>query len=185
MTVSMQTHCAYPRPDADALKLRPETGDDDAWIEGLHEIAFGPGRFARAAFRVRERYATDPALNWVGELNGVRAASVRMTPIRVGDHDGYLLGPLMTDPAFRKLGVGRSLVDHVCDLALARADVDFVMLVGDRAYYEPLGFEPTTLRAVVFPGPVDPERVLAITREKGLAQRLAGPISRFAGALSG
>jgi len=178
-----QSSPAYPQPDPDVLTLRRETEDDVAWIETLHEIAFGPGRFARAAFRVRERYETDPTLNWVGELHGQRAASVRMTPIRVGTADGYLLGPLMTDPAFRKQGIGRSLVRHVCEIALGREGVSFVLLVGDFAYYGPLGFVPTVPRAIQFPGPVDPERVLVHSYDDGLAQTLSGAIARFRGAL--
>lgn len=174
---------AVPQPDPDALTLRRETADDEAWIESLHEIAFGPGRFARAAFRVRERYATDPTLNWIGELHGKRAASVRMTPVGVGPVDGYLLGPLMTDPAFRKQGIGRALVKHVCDIALGREGIAFVLLVGDLAYYGPLGFLPTVPHAIQFPGPVDPARVLVHPRDASLAQTLSGAITRFRGVL--
>ena len=183
MSLPQPSPAAYPQPDPDALTLRRETGEDAAWIDHLHEVSFGPGRFARAAFRVRERYDTDPTLNWIGELNGERAASVRMTPIGIGAEDGYLLGPLMTDPAFRKQGIGRSLVKHVCQIALARPGVTFVLLVGDLAYYGPLGFVPTVPRAIQFPGPVDPERVLVHSFRDGLAQTLSGAIARFRGTL--
>ena len=37
-----------------ALTIRAETPDDDAAIERLHERTFGPGRYARTAFRIRE-----------------------------------------------------------------------------------------------------------------------------------
>src|SRR3954471_12122494 len=36
------------------LVIRPELSGDAAPIERLHERAFGPGRFARTAFRLRE-----------------------------------------------------------------------------------------------------------------------------------
>lgn len=166
----------------DALVIRSENPFDAEWIEHLHEVSFGPGRFARAAFRVRERFATDPGLNAIAEIGGERAASVRMTPVGVGGVSGYLLGPLMTDPAFRKQGAGRSLVRHVCALALERPASRFVLLVGDRAYYEPLGFAPTIPHAIRFPGPVDPSRVLVFSAEPEMAGRLAGEVGAFGAA---
>ncbi|WP_404402694.1 GNAT family N-acetyltransferase [Pelagibacterium halotolerans] len=178
MTISTP-HAADFVAKPEALTIRLETPFDDAWIEELHEISFGPGRFARAAFRVRERFAVDPSLCWIAELGGQRAASVRMTPISVGGINGYLLGPLMTDPAFRKQGAGRTLVKHVCDLALERDGVEFVLLVGDLAYYRPLGFAPTIPNAIRFPGPVDPARVLVHSADAEMGAKLSGPVSRF------
>lgn len=163
----------------DALAIRAETPFDDPWIESLHEISFGPGRFARAAFRVRERFAVDPDLCFIAELDGQRAASVRMTPISVGAVNGYLLGPLMTDPVFRKQGAGRALVKHACDLALARDGVAFVLLVGDLAYYAPLGFVRASRGAIVLPGPVDPARVLVHSNDADMAETLEGVVGRF------
>lgn len=158
------------------FSIRLEMPDDDSWIEALHAVAFGPGRFARAAFRVRERIAVDPSLCHVAEIEGMRAASVRMTPISVGGANGYLLGPLMTDPHFRKRGAGRALVRHVCELALARTGIEFVLLVGDFAYYAPLGFARTRNGAIRFPGPVDPARILVHGRTDEIAEHLAGDV---------
>lgn len=172
-------HAADLVAKPEALAIRLETPFDEAWIEDLHEVSFGPGRFARAAFRVRERFAVDPSLCLIAELGGKRAASVRMTPISVGGINGYLLGPLMTDPTFRKQGAGRALVTHVCDLALARGEGQFVLLVGDLAYYEALGFVPTMPNAIVFPGPVDPARVLVHASDQEISAKLKGPVSRF------
>lgn len=164
-----------------SLAIRLESAADEPWIEALHEVSFGPGRFARAAFRVRERFAVDPSLCFIAELDGRRTASVRMTPIAVGAAGGYLLGPLMTDPGQRKRGAGRALVRHATEMALARPGVDFVLLVGDIAYYGPLGFEHVRTRAIRFPGPVDPQRVLIFSRDEELSGTLAGEIGRFRG----
>src|SRR5690606_11712852 len=101
MTVSSPLPAAtIPAPDM--LHIRLETPEAHAWIEALHGVASGPGRSARAAFRVRERIAVDPRLSYIAGIGQERAASVRMTPISVGGINGYLLGPLMTDPQFRK-----------------------------------------------------------------------------------
>ncbi|HWJ88589.1 MAG TPA: N-acetyltransferase [Pelagibacterium sp.] len=167
-------------PTPALLSIRLETPEDDSWIEALHEVSFGPGRFARAAYRVREQIGVDPKLSHIAQIGAERAASVRMTPIAVGGINGYLLGPLMTDPQFRKRGAGRALVAHVCDMALEQDGVEFVLLVGDFAYYAPLGFVRVAPNAITFPGPVDPARVLVHSRDPDMGDRLAGDVRPWA-----
>jgi predicted N-acetyltransferase YhbS len=159
--------------------IRLATPEDDQFVEDLQALAFGPGRFARTAFRVRERFSIDKSLSLIAEVDGVPVASVWMTPISVGGIDGYLLGPLATDPNYRGRGAGKLLVKQVSQMALARPGVDFVMLVGDEPYYGPLGFARTTHGAIQFPGPVDPARVLLHSADLDLALRLSGPIAAF------
>ncbi len=164
---------------SDPISIRPETPEDEAWIEGLHARVFGPGRFARTAFRVREQFAVDPDLSLVAEIEGERAGSVRMTPISLGGINGYLLGPLATAPAQRNRGVGRALVSAATEAGMAKNGADFVLLVGDAPYYEPLGFRLSGSGAIVFPGPVDPARILVHCAEHGIGDSLAGQIAAF------
>ncbi len=160
-------------------KLRIATPDDDAFVDELQALAFGPGRFARTAFRVRERFPIDTSLSLIAEIDGTPAGVVWMTPLSVGGIDGYMLGPLATHPGFRKRGVGKQLARDVTKLALGRGEGSFVILIGDRDYYCPLGWQPTTLGAVEWPGPVDPSRVLLYSEDKTLAARITGKIGAF------
>jgi predicted N-acetyltransferase YhbS len=155
------------------------TPQDDQFVEDLQALAFGPGRFARTAFRVRERFPIDTSLSLIGEIGGLPVSSVWMTPISVNGLNGYLLGPLATDPKFRGQGAGKLLVKEACRLALERGEGAFVLLVGDEPYYGPLGFSKTTHGAIQFPGPVDPARVLLHAPDQELALKLAGPIAAF------
>ena len=166
-------------PVASVPYVRPATSADDAFIEDLQATAFGPGRFARTAFRIRERFPIDKSLSLIAEVEGTPCGSVWMTPISVGGLNGYMLGPLATHPNFRKLGAGKLLAREVTKRALARGEGQFVMLVGDRDYYCPLGWEPTTLGNIQFPGPVDPTRVLLFADDKTLAQTISGPIAAW------
>lgn len=159
--------------------VRFATADDARFVEDLQAIAFGPGRFARTAFRVRERFPIDPSLSLIAEVNGMPCGSVWMTPVSVGGIDGYLLGPLATHPDFRRRGAGKLLAREVTRIALERGVGQFVLLVGDRDYYCPLGWVPTEPGAIGFPGPVDPMRVLAFANDPTLALRLKGPIRAF------
>jgi predicted N-acetyltransferase YhbS len=165
---------AYGQPT-----FRHANADDETFVENLQALAFGPGRFARTAFRVRERFAIDKSLSLIGEIDGKAVASVWMTPISVGGSDGYLLGPLATDPAYRGRGAGKLLVREACKEALARGQGGFVLLVGDEPYYGPLGFAKTTPGAIQFPGPVDPNRVLLHSADPALAVTLKGKIGAF------
>ena len=175
---SLQAAAAEP-PQRVQPVSRFATPEDDEFVEALQALAFGPGRFARTAFRVRERFPIDKSLSLIAEIGGKPVSSVWMTPISVGGIDGYLLGPLATDPDYRGQGAGKLLVREACRLALARPQVAFVLLVGDEPYYGPLGFAKTTHGAIQFPGPVDPARVLVHAPDPALATRLAGPIAAF------
>lgn len=157
------------------LSIRLEKQADDEWIEALHERCFGPGRFARAAYRVREQIDPDPALCFCAEYDGQPVSTVRLTRIAVGIERGFLLGPLATDPAFRSRGAGRYLVRHATDVALTGGEGEFVLLVGDAPYYQPAGYRQVRPGSVSFPGPVDPARIL-IHCPDGLHDRLEGAV---------
>jgi len=159
--------------------VRSATPADEAFVDELQAIAFGPGRFARTAFRVRERFPIDPSLSLIAEVEGTPCGSVWMTPISIGGVDGYMLGPLATHPNFRKRGAGKLLAREVSRRALERGEGSFIILVGDFDYYGPLGYVQMPEGNVIWPGPVDPKRVLLHSMDPTLAVRLKGPIAAF------
>lgn len=142
--------------------LAPETADDAAAIDALHEISFGPGRFARAAFRLREQGTHDVRLSYCAHGdNGQLIASVRMTWVQTPSqtYRGMLLGPLAVLPDYKNLGIGKALVRQALAGAKTR-NADYVLLVGDPPYYEPFGFERVTPGQITLPGPIDPRRLV-------------------------
>lgn len=157
--------------------IRLEKPADAAAIEALNDIAFGPGRHVRSAYRLRDGVAHDPTLSFVGEVKGTVMGSVRLTPIRIGGKAGLLLGPLAVAPEWTGQGCGRTLVRTAIDGA-RKAGHALILLVGDEPYYGPLGFKRTTRGAVTMPGPVDPDRVLVAELKPGAADGLAGPAER-------
>ena len=102
----------------------PETAAHEAAIETINAQAFGPGRFARAAYKIREGGPHDLSLSFVAVLGGKVIASVRMTPIAAGEGRGHLLGPLAVTPEWKSKGVGRKLVAALHGTAL------FLILLG-------------------------------------------------------
>ncbi len=145
---------------------RPTPADLPA-ITRLHALVFGPGRFTRTAYRVRE--GTPPVSPYcrVAMLGGRLIAAVGFTPITIGGTDGaLLLGPLAVDPEFAGQGFGKRLISDA--LEAARADgVPLVLLVGDEPYYGRFGFLPVPPGEITLPGPVDPLRLLAAELRPG------------------
>ena len=138
-----------------------ETADHALQIEAIHAAAFGPGRYARAAFRIREGGPHDRSLSRVALCGDKVVASVWMTPVVIGDAPALLLGPLAVAPSHMNQGIGRKILRESMALAKA-AGHRLVVLVGDEPYYGPLGFVPVLpLGTFRFPAPVDQKRVLA------------------------
>lgn len=153
-----------------------EDPSHDATIEEINAEAFGPGRYTRAAYRIREAGSHDRSLSFVA-LDGCEVvASVRMTPIAAGEGRAMLLGPLAVRPDFKKLGIGRKLVSLAIEAARERGDVPAVLLVGDEPYYGPLGFVPVQSGRLAFPAPVDPRRVLVCELKENGTEKLCGDV---------
>ncbi|GAB4530634.1 MAG: N-acetyltransferase [Roseibium sp.] len=139
--------------------IRPEEASDTTAIEDLQAEAFGPGRFARTAFRVRENVPHRADLSFVGLAGHEVAGSIRLTPIRIGEVSALLLGPLTVSPHFKNRGLGKELMRTALDAAEAAGD-RIVLLVGDAPYYGPFGFSQVPHGRITLPGPVDPSRLL-------------------------
>jgi predicted N-acetyltransferase YhbS len=136
--------------------------EDNTDIRALHARAFGPGRFARTAYRLREGIAEFSPFCRVCRIDGQLAAAVRFTPILIGGKGAaLLLGPLAVDPAFANQGHGRGLVATALEAA-RNAGIALVVLVCDEPYYAKLGFRPAPHGQITLPGPVDPDRLLAV-----------------------
>jgi predicted N-acetyltransferase YhbS len=158
-----------------ALTIASETPADALVIDRLHERTFGPGRYARTAFRIREGAGHLPELSFTARVGTLLVGSVRLTPIRIGETAALLLGPLTVEPPFRARGIGLALIERA--LAAAKAGGHrLVVLVGDAPYYARAGFKPVPKGQARMPGPVDPERLLVVELVEGAFAGVAGPI---------
>jgi len=142
-----------------SLTIAPETRGDAEAIERLHERTFGPGRFARTAFRIREGRGHVLELSFTARIGTLLVGSVRLTPICIGETPALLLGPLTVEPPFRARGVGTALVKRALHDAKAKGHA-LVVLVGDEPIYNKSGFKRIPKGQVKMPGPVDPARLL-------------------------
>jgi predicted N-acetyltransferase YhbS len=158
-----------------ALTILSETPADADAIERLYERTFGPGRYARTAFQIREGAGHVVDLSFTARIGTLLVGSVRLTPIRIGETAALLLGPLTVEPPFRRRGIGLALMQR----ALAEAKHKghrLVVLVGDEPYYAKAGFGRIPKGQARMPGPVDPARLLVAELVEGAFAGVSGPI---------
>jgi predicted N-acetyltransferase YhbS len=158
-----------------SLTILPETADDAVAIERLHERTFGPGRFAKSAYRLREDHDHTLDLSFTARIGTLLVGSVRLSTIRIGETAALLLGPLTVEPPFRQHGIGKALIGRALDQAKARGH-RLVVLVGDEPYYGKLGFKTIPKGQAKMPGPVDPARLLVCELTVGAFDGVSGPI---------
>jgi predicted N-acetyltransferase YhbS len=158
-----------------ALTLLLETPADAAAIDRLHERTFGPGRFAKTAYRLREQVVHSLDVSFTARTGTLLVGSVRLSPIRIGTAKALLLGPLTVEPAFRERGVGQALIERALEEAKAKGH-KLVILVGDEPYYGKAGFKPVPPGRASMPGPVDPARLLVAELADGAFDGVTGPI---------
>jgi predicted N-acetyltransferase YhbS len=158
-----------------SLTILPETADDALAIDRLHERTFGPGRYARTAYRIREGGAHRLDLSFIARIGTLLVGSVRLTPVRIGETPALLLGPLTVEPPFRERGIGLRLIER--SLAEAKSKGHrLVVLVGDEPYYGKVGFKRIVKGQAQMPGPVDPARLLVAELEEGAFAGVSGVI---------
>jgi predicted N-acetyltransferase YhbS len=159
-----------------SLTIEAARPADEAQIEKLHQRAFGPGRFARTAYRIREQAGETETLAYVARVGSLLVGSVQLTPVLIGEARAFVLGPLTVEPAFEGRGIGAALLERAAQAARAlRAAA--ILLVGDELYYGRHGYQRVPPGKIIMPGPVDPGRllILAISAEPATLSGIVRP----------
>lgn len=162
---------ALPVSDASVV-VEPEGPGDAPFVEAVVAAAFGPGRFAKTAERLRE--GSRPIAGFVGRREGRVVATVRLWPVTLGGVAVAFLGPIAVDMDLRSTGVGADLVEHA-EAAARSLGLPAILLVGDPPYFGRFGYGAAP--GAILPGPVDQRRVLLKPLAAG-AEGLAGPVRR-------
>ena len=177
----------HARPGAASITVSPVVTADLPAIFDLNARVFGPGRFARTAYRIRDgmplisRFCRKVTLH---DMSGPATiiAAIRFTDVMIGGQPGgVLLGPLAVDNGYAGLGFGKRLIAD--GMAQAKAvGVNLCLLVGNQPYYQRFGFVVLPPGQIELPGPADPGRMLAaefapgmIGRYRGLVRGIASP----------
>ena len=158
------------------LTILPETAEDAAAIDRLHERTFGPGRYAKTAYRIREGISHSRDLSFTARIGTLLVGSIWLSPIRIASAPALLLGPLTVEPPFRERGIGQALMERALSEARNQGH-RLVVLVGDEPYYARAGFKSVPKGQVTMPGPVDPARLLVAELVDGAFEGVSGEIT--------
>jgi len=135
-------------------------------IEKLLDEAFGPGRYARTAYRYREKHNLISEYSYIYQDNKQLLASISFSQIFINNiNKGLLLGPLAVKPGHDGKGYGVALVETTIKLIKKSKKYNFIVLVGDIDYYRRFNFKQI-LQPLNLVGPVNPNRVLILSLDK-------------------
>lgn len=157
------------------VDLRQAQPTDAVAIEALAAAVFGPGRFAKTAYRLRRNNPPIEALCHVCTVGERLVAAVTFSRVLIGEMPALLLGPLAVEHAWKNRGLGLALMQTGLSKAKASGET-LVILVGDAPYYARAGFEPVPNGRIQMPGPVDPARLLACVLSPGALDAAKGPV---------
>lgn len=160
------------------MQISVESPADQADVNALVADAFGPERFAKTVYRLRDGVSALGTLSLVAKDGDDVVGTLRFWPITIGaGTPALLLGPLVSHPDRQGQGIGMALM---CE-GLARAAAEghrIVVLVGDEPYYRRFGFSRALARRLELPGWVDPARFLARELVAGAMLGVSGMIGR-------
>ena len=142
------------------IRLEQEQADDWWEVEALYDLCFAPGREALSSYRLRD--GVDPVAQLcvvARDESNIVAGAIRFWPVKVGDVQALLLGPVAVHPTHQGEGLGALLIQDALERARALG-WERVLLVGDAPYYSRFGFE--RLERVEMPPPTNPDRVLGV-----------------------
>jgi predicted N-acetyltransferase YhbS len=158
--------------------IRPERAEDAKAADAIVAERFGPGRFAKTAYRLREGVARVAALSFVAEEGGRIVGTVRYWPVEIGGEAALMLGPIAIVADRQGQGIALALMQT--SLAEAkRLGHRAVVLVGDEPYYARAGFariQPTG--RITMPGPVDLARLLGLSLAEGALEGMKGEMRK-------
>ena len=140
--------------------IRKKIQSDNDTIENLLNKTFGPGRYARSVYRLRENKPYLDDYSYVYSLNGKILASISFCETLINNsYTGLLLGPLAVEPNQVGKGYGKKLVKYSLDKISINSQFYFIIVVGEYDYYKEFGFNKLD-NHFVFYGPVNKNRVL-------------------------
>ena len=147
------------------IVIRPMQAADLVQVSDLHARVFGPGRFARTAYRLREGqndHAGPYCQIAMADETCVGSVTVSEVFADAGNVPGVLIGPVAVDSGYVGQGIGARMITRALDAVRAKGHASFAVLVGDLSFYGRFGFKGIAPGTLLLPGPVDASRVLVL-----------------------
>ncbi|MEQ1867185.1 MAG: N-acetyltransferase [Alphaproteobacteria bacterium] len=158
--------------------IRREASSDTAVADAIVAAAFGPGRFAKSAYRLREGVGCVAELSFVAEEGARIVGTVRYWPVLIGGKAALMLGPIAIVADRQGQGIALALMQTTLAEA-KKIGHRAVILVGDEPYYGRAGFARIQpVGRITMPGPVDYARLLGLSLVDGALEAMAGEVRK-------
>ncbi|MGY9047360.1 hypothetical protein P775_21965 [Puniceibacterium antarcticum] len=157
--------------------LKKENPEDWWEVEALFDLCFAPGRTALSSYRLRDDVPPVAALGRIArDEMGMLGGAIRYWPVRIGDAEVLLLGPVAVHPTAQGEGLAAAMIRD--SLAQAAESWNRVLLVGDLPYYQRFGFH--RLSGIEMPPPTNQDRILGLELTPDAWNGICGPVIRAA-----
>lgn len=145
--------------------ILPLSAIEPALVEELLDAAFGPDRFGRTAYAIRDGVDWLPGLSFATlDDEDYLVGTIQLWPVALTDPEGrrhplLMVGPVAVMPGRQGEGFGKALISAALAAIAAEAPLP-QMLIGDLDYYGRWGFAADHTGGWRCPGPWDPARLL-------------------------
>ena len=126
----------------------------------VHRLAFGQAEESLLVESLLADPSAQPLLSLVATQEGKVVGHALCTKLRLlgpkQPPTASILAPLAVSPGAQRSGVGRGLIERVCEL-LAERQVHLLFVLGDPGYYTKCGFAPAYPHGLRAPYNIEPE----------------------------
>lgn len=149
------------------VELLPLKNVDPRSVEDLLDAAFGPDRFGRTAYRIRQGLTPVDELSFALQGDDSLIGVIQCWPVAHFGADNVatplvMVGPVAVRPDIQRGGHGRALMDKMVESARQVGD-GALMMIGDPEYYGRFwGFDADATGAWDLPGPFEQRRLLGL-----------------------
>jgi predicted N-acetyltransferase YhbS len=160
------------------ITIRDEQASDVVAREALLDNAMGKTKRRRkTSERLRSGRIPADGLAFVAVEGDCIVGTIRLWNIACESGEAaLLLGPMAVATDCRNRGIGGALMNHAADAAKAMGH-RAVILVGDAPYYSRFGFTAEKTTAILLPGPVERQRLLALELVPGALDAACGMVA--------
>lgn len=160
--------------------IRESKNSEKEQLRKLHLETFGQEEgdsVSTLTIKLLEDPTAQPYLSLIAEQNNQIIGHVLFTPVKIEnskEQNGYILAPLAVSTSLQRSGIGKQLIKTGLDM-LKEQGVEYVLVLGDPAYYSLSGFHTDHQIKPPYDLPY-PEAWMAQELKPGVLQNIKGTV---------
>lgn len=160
--------------------IRESKNSEKEQLRNLHLETFGEEEgdsVSTLTIKLLDDPTAQPYLSLIAEENNQIIGHVLFTPVKIEnskEQNGYILAPLAVSTSLQRSGIGKQLIKSGIEM-LKEQGVEYVLVLGDPAYYSLSGFHTDHLIKPPYDLPY-PEAWMAQELKPGVLQNIKGTV---------